>query len=70
MSHSIPQGLGQGDVGSTLGASKDRKCYFPCKKCKGLKIRRILIITAKRHCRTYGHVEDEHDYHPLVSYSL
>ena len=70
MSHNILWG-GQGYMGSGFGqASEDRKCYFPCKKCKGLKIRRILIITAKRHCRTYGHVEDEHDYHPLVSYSL
>ena len=69
MSNNIPRG-GQGDVGSTSGASKDRKCYCPCKRCKGLKIRRLLIIIDKRHCRDYGHVEGRHEYHPLVSYAL
>ena len=69
MSHNIPQG-DQGDVGSTSGDSKDWKCYFPCKRCKDLKIRRFLITMAKRHCRNYGHVEGGHEYHPLVSYSL
>ena len=69
MSHNIPQG-GQGDMGSTSGASKDQKCYFPCKICKILNIRRLLITIAKRLCREYGHIEAGHEYHRLVSYSL
>jgi len=69
MSENIPQG-GQGDVGSALGDSKDRKCYWPCKKFKGLKIRRLLITKTIKHCRYYGHAEGGHEYHPLVSYSL
>jgi hypothetical protein len=71
MSHSIPLG-GQGrDVRSTLvEALGDRKCYFPCKKCRGYNRRRLLIKTTKKHCREYGHLEGRHEYRPLVSYSL
>jgi hypothetical protein len=69
MSHNIPQGV-QGDVGSTSRASKDQNCYFPCKRWKGLKIRRLQITTTKRHCRDYGHTKGMREYHPLVSYSL
>lgn len=60
MSHNIPQG-GQGDVGSVLGASKDQKCYLPCKRWKVLKIRRLLIKTTKIHCRDYGHIGGGHN---------
>jgi hypothetical protein len=48
----------------------DRKCYFPCKKCRGYNRRRLLIKKTKKHCREYEHVEGRHEYHPLVSYSL
>jgi hypothetical protein len=69
MSHNIPPG-GQGDVRSALEALGDRKCYFPCKICRGYNRRRLLIKTTKRHCREYGHLEGGHEYRPLVSYSL
>lgn len=45
----------------------DGKCYFPCKKCKGLKNRRILITTAQRHCRQHDHIEGGKDFFPLVN---
>ena len=45
----------------------DEKCYCPCKSCNVLKIRRIKIKIAKRHCRENGHIEKGFDYHPLVS---
>lgn len=69
MSHNIPQG-GQGDMGSTSGAVKNRKCYFPCKRCEGLKIMGLLIATNKRHCKDYVHAEGGNEYYPLISYSL
>ena len=46
---------------------KPNKCYCPCKKCKGLKTRRILITTAQSHCRQHGHVEGGHDFRPLLN---
>ena len=45
----------------------DGKCYCPCSQCRGFNTRRLLIKTAKRHCREHGHVEGGHEYHPLVS---
>jgi len=69
MSHNIPQ-EGQGSVGLASEDSEDRRCYFPCRHYKGLRPRIILIKTAKKHCRDYGHVEGRDGYHPLASYSL
>ena len=46
---------------------KPNKCYCPCKKCKGLKTRRILITTAQSHCRQHGHVEGGHEFRPLLN---
>ena len=46
---------------------KPDKCYCPCKKCKGLKNRRILITTAQSHCRQHEHVEGSHNFHPLLN---
>ena len=45
----------------------DGKCYCPRSQCRGFNTRRLLIKTAKRHCREHGHVEGGHEYHPLVS---
>ena len=69
MSHNIPQG-GQAYVRSSFGASEGWKCYFPCKRCNGLRTKIILIASAKKHCRDYGHTEGGHEYHLLVSYLL
>ena len=55
---------------SNLKRKGDEKCYCPCKICKGLNRRRLLIKTVKRPCRENGHIEKGHDYHPLVSCSL
>ena len=55
---------------SNLKRKGDGKFYFPYKIYKGLNRRRLLIKTAKRHCRENGHIEGGHDYHPLVSCSL
>ena len=55
---------------SNLKRKGDGKCYCPCKICKGLNCRRLLIKTVKRHCRENGHIEGGHDYHPLVIRSL
>ena len=55
---------------SNLKRNGDGKCFCPCKICKGLIRRRLLIKTVKTHCREYGHIEGGHDYHPLVSCSL
>ena len=35
----------------------DGKCYCPCSRCRGFNKRRLLITTAKKHCREHGHVE-------------
>jgi len=67
MLHNIPQG-DQGYVGSTSRASEDRRC--PCGNCKGLKPRRILIKSTKKHYRDYGHAEGGHEYQPFVSHLL
>ena len=48
----------------------DGKCHCPCSRCRGFNPRRLLISTAKRHCREHGHVEGDHEYHPFVSPSL
>ena len=71
MTHNIPPG-GQGqDLRFALvEALSDRKCYFRCKKCRSYNRRRSLIKTIKKHCSEYGHLEEEHEYRPLVSYSL
>ena len=47
----------------------DGKCYCPCSRCRGFNPRRLLIPTAKKNCREHGHVEGEHEYHPMVSHN-
>jgi len=57
--------------GSTSRASsEDGKCYFPCRNCKGLRPRRILIKSTEKHCRDYEHAKGGHEYHSFVSYLL
>ena len=56
---------------AALEARGDGKCYFPCSDCRGLQRRRILRMTAKRHCREKGHAEGGYEYRPLVrGYSI
>ena len=55
---------------SNLKRKCDGKFYCPCKICKSLNYRRLLIKIVKRHYRENGHIEGGHDYHPLVSCSL
>ena len=47
--------------------TSDEKCYYPCKKFKGLNNWRILIIIDQRHCRQHDHIEGGKDFHPLVN---
>ena len=56
---------------ATLEVKGDGKCYFPCNDCRGLRTRRILWTSAKKHCKEKGHAEGGYEYHPLVRrYSL
>lgn len=48
----------------------DGKCYYPCKKCKGLKNQIILITIAQRHCRKHDHIKGGNDFCPLVNVDL
>jgi hypothetical protein len=55
--------------GETSKASEkgDGRCYFPCKKCFLRHPVRILIATAAKHCRKYGHINGgSNEYHPMV----
>jgi hypothetical protein len=38
------------------GEKGDGRCYFPCKKCFLTRPVIILIATATKHCRKYGHI--------------
>jgi hypothetical protein len=49
-----------------LEVKGDGKCYFPCKDCRGLQTRSILMTTAEKHCRDKGNVEGGYEYHPLL----
>ena len=49
---------------SNIQRAGDDKCYFPCKRCNGLKIRRIKIKTTNRHCWENSHTKGGFDYHP------
>jgi len=69
MSQNIPQGA-QRYIGSTSRAFEDGKFYCPCRNCMGLNPRRILITSAKKNCKDYGHAKGEHAYHPFVNYLL
>ena len=56
---------------AALEVKGDRKCYFPCNDCRGLRTRRILRTSADNHCKEKGHDEGEFEYSPLVRrYSL
>jgi hypothetical protein len=49
-----------------LEARGDGKCYFTFYDCRGLQIKRLLIIATQRHCREKGHAEGGYEYCPLV----
>ena len=71
MSHKIPQedkGYMQGLT--SRASSEDGKCYCPCSNCKGLRPRKNIIKSTKKHCRDYEHVEGGHEYHSFVTYLL
>ena len=56
---------------AALEAKGCGKCYCPCNDCRGLRTRRILLTSAKKHCKDKGHAEGGYAYHPLVRrYSL
>ena len=56
---------------AALKVMGDGKFYFPYFDCRDLKRRRILIMTAERHCREKGHGEGGYEYCPLVrGYSI
>ena len=44
----------------------DGKWYSPCIKCKGMKRRRIIKSTSRKHCWDHGHREGGKKYHPFV----
>ena len=46
------------------------KCYCPFSQCMRFNRRRLKISTTKIHCREHGHIEGEHEYRQLVSFSL
>jgi hypothetical protein len=49
------------------GEKGDGKCYFPCKNCCTRCLERVLIATAKKHCRKYGHMDGgSNKYSPMV----
>ena len=59
------------EIKATLEVKGDGKHYFPCNDCIGLKMRRILRKSAKKHCKEKGHAEGGFEYRPLVRrYSL
>jgi hypothetical protein len=49
------------------GEKGDGKCYFPFKNCCTRHPESVLIKTAKKHCRKYGHMDGgSNEYHPMV----
>jgi hypothetical protein len=57
----------RGGKKSKEGEKGDGRCYFPCKKCCFTRPVRILIATAKKHCRKYGHIDGgSNEYRPVV----
>jgi hypothetical protein len=63
MSHNVIRG---GEK-SKEGEKGDGICYCPCKKCCIRHPVRILIATATKHCRKYGHIDGgSNQYRPMV----
>jgi hypothetical protein len=57
----------RGGKKSKEGEKGDGRCYFPCKICCTTRLVRILIATAKKHCRKYGHIDGgSNEYRPVV----
>jgi hypothetical protein len=52
---------------SKAGEKGDGRCYFPCKTFFLIRPVRILIATATKHCRKYGHIDGgSNEYRPMV----
>jgi hypothetical protein len=63
----MSQNVVRGGEKSKVGEKGDVICYFPCKKCCLRRPVRILIATATKHCRKYGHIDGRsNEYHPMV----
>jgi hypothetical protein len=49
------------------GEKGDSKCYFPYKNCCIRRPKRVLVATATKHCRKYGHMDGgSNEYRPMV----
>jgi hypothetical protein len=53
----MSQNVVRGGEKSKAGEKGDGRCYCPCKKCCLRRPIRILIATATKHCRKYGHID-------------
>ena len=57
----------RGGEKSKVGEKGDVRCYFPCQKFCLICPVRILIETATKHCRKYGHIDGgSNEYRPMV----
>jgi hypothetical protein len=62
----MSQNIIRGGEKGKAGEKGDGRCYFPCKKCCLIRLVRILIATATKHCRKYGHIDGRsNEYHPM-----
>jgi len=46
----------------------DGKCWSPYTQCKGIKRKRVVKATTRKHCWDNGHLEGGRTYRPLVRY--
>jgi hypothetical protein len=53
----MSQNVVRGGEKSKASEKGNVRCYFPCKKCCLRRPIRILIATATKHCRKYGHID-------------
>ena len=52
------------------GEKGDGKCYFPCKNCCTRRPERVLIATATKQCRKYGHMDGGSNEYCLMVYTF
>jgi hypothetical protein len=63
----MSQNVVRGGDKSKEGEKSDGICYCPCKKCCLRRPVRMLIETATKHCRKYGHIYGgSNEYRPMV----
>ena len=61
----------KGGKSNEEGEKGDGKCYFPCKSLFMRRPVRILIATAKKHCKKYGHMDGgSNECRPMVIRSI